>query len=402
MLTNLSPSPQLENFLADWTYGIQRSVLRQMIAVVSRPGILSFAGGLPAPELFPSAHFAEAMSHVLLSDQRTLQYGPPLPALKAHIVDLMAQRGITCTPEEVFITTGAQQGLAVLATMLLNPAGQIILEEIIYTGIQQTIAPYRPEILSVSTDLTTGIDVDAVEKHLQAGAKPAFLYVVPEAHNPLGVSMSLAKRQQLAQLASRYQLPLIEDDAYGFLTYDEMPLPPLRTMNEDWVFYLGSFSKIIAPALRLGWMVAPPALVPKLTVVKEAFDLETSGLMQRAVSAFLDAGHLPSHLARLRQTYKERRDVMLQMLATCFPTGVRWTIPAGGMFIWVELPRHIDTAQLLEVAIATEKVAFIPGYAFALPDVNARHCLRLNFSNARPEHIQDGIQRLAKVINQFL
>lgn len=402
MLTNLTPTPQIENFLADWTYGMQRSVLREMIAVVSRPGILSFAGGLPAPELFPSEQFAEAMSQVLLADKRSLQYGPPLPALKAHIVGLMAQRGVTCDEEQVFITTGAQQGLAVLTTMLLNPAGQVMLEEIIYAGMQQTIAPYKPDILSVPTDLTTGMDVDVVEQHLADGARPAFLYTVPESHNPLGVSMSLAKRQRLAELAYTYQLPILEDDAYGFLSYEDTMLPPIRALNEDWVFYLGSFSKIIGPALRLGWMVAPKALVPKLTVVKEAYDLETSALIQRAVSAFLDAGHLPGHIDKLRQTYKERRDVMLHWLGACLSGDVRWTLPAGGMFVWVELPRHVDTAKLLEVAVEQEQVAFIPGHAFALPGVEARHCLRLNFSNARPGDIQDGIQRLARIINQTI
>ncbi|MBA3533411.1 MAG: PLP-dependent aminotransferase family protein [Ardenticatenales bacterium] len=399
----MHPIPTLHDGLrlADWTQTMKRSVLRDMIAVVSRPGILSLAGGLPAPELFPTDAFAQAASHVLATDPRALQYSPPFPALKAHIVDLVAQRGVSCTKNEVFITTGAQQGLDVLARLFLNPGGQVLVEETVYTGLQQVIAPFQPEILTVPTDLETGMDVDAVEALLREGARPAFIYVIPDAHNPLGVSMSAEKRRHLVELVRRYAVPIIEDDPYGFLCYEQRPEPPLRTLDNEWVFYLGSFSKILAPAVRTGWMIAPEALIPKLTVIKEASDLESSAFMQRAISAFLDAGHLPGHLATLCREYGTRRDTMLRALHECFPAEARWTRPTSGMFIWVELAPGTDTAALLTRAVEQEQVAFIPGHAFAVEGrSHASHCLRLNFSNATPERIEEGIQRLARVIRR--
>lgn len=371
-----------------------------MIAVVSQPGILSFAGGLPALELFPQQEYAEALGHVLEQDSRALQYGPPYEPLKEHIVALMAQRGVSCSAEQVFVTTGAQQALDVLARVLLNPGGPVLLEEIVYTGIQQAVAPCRPRILSVSTDLDEGMDVDQVASLLASGERPAFIYSITEAHNPLGASLSARRRRHLAQLAAQYGIPIIEDDPYGFLIYEDSPLPPLRALEPEWVFYVGSFSKILAPALRLGWIVAPAPLCERLTVVKEASDLESSALTQRAVSAFLDAGHLPQHLERLRAAYKERRDAMLNALERHFPATARWTRPRGGMFIWIELPPHIDTVALLDTAIAEEQVAFIPGHAFAHSGCVATHCMRLNFSNASVEQIEDGIERLGRVVKK--
>ncbi len=385
--------------LADWTCTMHRSVLRDMIAVVSRPGILSFAGGLPAPELFPTKQYCEAVTHVLQSDPCALQYGPPFQPLKAHIQRLMEKRVVSCSEEQVFITTGAQQALDVLARLLLNPGSQVLLEETVYTGIQQAIAPFQPEILTVPTDLESGMDVDAVEAYLLNGARPAFIYAIPDAHNPLGVSMSPEKRERLVALARHYGVPIIEDDPYGFLCYEHQPEAPLRARDDQWVFYLGSFSKTLAPAMRTGWMVAPEKLIPKLTVVKEASDLESSALTQRAIAAFLDAGHLPDHLGTLCREYAARRDTMLRSLREYFPIEARWTEPTGGMFIWVQLPSEVDTRELLQQAVEEEQVAFIPGHAFAVNGhTRATHCLRLNFSNSTTQQIEDGIERLAKVI----
>ncbi|MBK8984778.1 MAG: PLP-dependent aminotransferase family protein [Chloroflexi bacterium] len=394
------PAPTHSLVLADWTHTMSRSVLRQMIAVTSRPGILSFAGGLPDPALFPTADYAAALQSVLAADPKALQYGPPLASLKAHIVGLMAERGVTCTPEQVFLTTGAQQGLDILTRLFLNPGGEVLLEQIVYPGIQQTIAPYRPHILPIATNLETGLDVDAVAGYLAEGARPAFLYVIPDAHNPLGVSVSPQKRQRLVELARAYGLPIVEDDPYGFLHYDAHSEPPLRALDDEWVFYLGSFSKILAPALRLGWMIAPEALIAKLTVIKEAGDLESSALTQRAVAAYLDAGLLPAHLEMLRGEYGRRRDAMLQALYRHFPAEAQWTVPSGGMFVWVELAAGMDTTALLETAVTQSQVAFIPGAAFTIPGHTAPNCLRLNFSNCTPDLIEEGIARLANIIQQ--
>lgn len=397
MLFPLSPTVEIP--LADWTKTIQRSTLRQMLAVASQPGILSFAGGLPAAEFFPTVEYGQALAHVLATDPRALQYGPPFMPLKKHIVNLMAERGVVCNENQVFLTTGAQQGINILTRMLLNPDSEIILEERVYTGFQQALSPRAPKIHTVSSHLDTGIDVDAVEALLEEGHQPAFMYIMPDAHNPLGVSLSLEKRQRLVELARTYHFPIIEDDAYGFLWYDQPFLPPLRSLDENWVFYLGSFSKILAPALRLGWIIVPEALITKLTVIKEMGDLESSALIQRSVAAYLDSGSFPEHIARLRHEYRLRRDTMLSALDRHFPANADWMEPQGGLFIWVELPRHIDTTDLLHLSLEKTKVAFIPGQAFAVPGTNANHCLRLNFSNCNQELIEDGIGRLAKVIN---
>ncbi|MCO5193955.1 MAG: PLP-dependent aminotransferase family protein [Anaerolineae bacterium] len=387
--------------LAHWAHAMQRSVLRQMIAIVSRPGILSFAGGLPDPALFPATEYAAAVTNVLTTDPKALQYGPPSAALKAHIVDLVAERGITCNADSIFISTGAQQMLDVFTRLFVNPGDLVILEENIYTGMQQALSPFQPHIVTVPTDLQSGINIGRIEQLLSNGARPAFFYVIPDGHNPLGVSMSLDKRYQLVALARQFQIPIIEDDPYGFLNYDGERLPTLRSLEPNWVFYTGSFSKILAPGLRLGWTIAPEWLIPKLTVVKEASDLETSALTQRAVAAYLDTGHLPTHLDLLRTTYRQRRDTMLVALEEHFPANARWTIPSGGMFIWVELDDTIDCADFLQLAIEQEQVAFIPGFAFAVKPGLSRNCLRLNFSNCSVTAIEDGIGRLGRVLQQY-
>lgn len=397
----LSPTIQL----ADWTQTLQRSLLRQIVNLTAQPGLLSFAGGLPATDLFPTTQYAQSLAHVLATDPRALQYNPPYTPFKEQLQQLTTQRGLPCTLDEIFITTGAQQALNVIGRLLLNPGGQVMMEEMIYSGFQQVVAPYQPEILTIPTDLKTGIDVDVVEAHLLRGARPAFLYLIPEAHNPLGVSISLEKRLRLVELARRYHMPIIEDDAYGFLAYrsttsngNNQPLPPLRALDPDWVLYVGSFSKIMAPALRLGWLVAPQWLVPKLTVVKEAGDLETSGLTQRVVAHYLAQGHLPAHLHHLRQAYQHRRDLMLQALDDYFPPEAEWTKPNAGMFIWVKLPETINTFQHLSKAIEEQKVAYVPGQAFAVPPNNATNCLRLSFSNCPIDQINAGIHRLAQTL----
>jgi 2-aminoadipate transaminase len=379
---------------------MQRSVLRDMIAVVSRPGILSLAGGLPAPELFPVEDYAAATAHVLASDPRALQYGPPFLPLKQHIVRLMAERGVTCTEAEIFITTGAQQGLDVLARLLLNNGGTVLYEETVYTGAQQVIAHLQPNILTIRTDLESGLDIDEVEAHLKRGNQPAFIYTIPDAHNPLGVSMSREKRERLVALAQEYNVPIIEDDPYGFLYYEQVPLPPIRALNASHVFYLGSFSKILAPALRLGWIVAPAALMTKLTVVKEACDLESSAFVQRTVSAYLDAGHLPDHVEKLRTAYKSRRDTLLGALDRHFPASARWSVPQSGMFVWAELSSDTDTSALLDTAVNDHQVAYIPGRAFAVGGhPRADHSMRLNFSNAAEPLIEEAVAKLGKLLS---
>jgi 2-aminoadipate transaminase len=389
--------------LAQWATGQKKSTLQSMLVASARPDILSFALGLPAAELFPAAHMSQALTHVLDSDPRALQYSPPLQALKTHVVALMKMRGVPCREGQVFLTSGAQQGLSLLVRLLLDPGGTVVLEEKVYTGLQQALNPLHPHIITVPTDLRTGIDVTALEDLLRGGVRPALLYCVTDGNNPMAVSMSREKRQQLIALARSYQFPIIEDDPYGFLQYEDSCPPPLRAHDEEWVCYVGTFSKILAPALRTGWMVVPEYLIPHLAIIKESSDIDMAPLNQRAISHYLDSGHFPSHLATLRREYRRRRDAMLRSLAVHFPEQARWQTPSCGLFIWVELPEEIDSEDLFVMALETEKVAFIPGHAFdTSPGASPRNCIRLNFSNSTVEQIEDGIARLGRAAQRLL
>ncbi len=398
-MTTLLDEVRTEVVLANWTNAIKRSALQEMLAAASRPGVISFALGLPAPELFPVNEFEQAVSSVLGSDPRALQYQPPFTPLKSQIVELMRRRGVFCREEQVFLTAGAQQGMNLLVRLLLEPGGQLLMEEIIYPGFQQLIEPFAPDLLLVSTDPETGMNVDEVEALLKSGRRPSFIYAITDGHNPLSVSLSRGKREKLVALASTYGVPIIEDDAYGFLSYDGPLDPPLRAMDEDWVFYVGSFSKILAPALRVGWIIVPEKLMRPLSVIKEASDIDTATFSQRTVSAYLAAGHLPDHLSRLHKEYRLRRETMHAALLEHFPAGAHWQRPKSGVFMWVELPGGLDAGELLQHAINKEQVAFVPGGAFrASTHWSQRQSLRLNFSHCAPPQIEEGVTRLARAI----
>jgi 2-aminoadipate transaminase len=393
-----SPKLEAELSLAGWARKLEPSALQQMLSAATKPGVLSFALGLPAPELFPAAGLAEAATHVLNTNPLALQYNPPLAALKTHVVKLMALRGVECSESQIFLTAGAQQGLNLLTRLLLDPGGTVLLEEHAYPGFQQVIEPYLPEKLIVPTSPETGMDVDAVEKILSRGSRPAFIYAIADGHNPMAVSMSLKKREQLVSLARHYGIPVIEDDPYGFLYYTEKPLPPLRAFDADWVFYLGSFSKILAPSLRGGWVVAPEALLPKLGTVKEASDINAAPLSHRVIAAYLDSCNIEERLAMLRREYDKRRRVMLDALRKYFPPPARWHEPSTGIFVWVELDNAVNTTDVLREALEKEQLAFIPGNAFSVSGEHGKNCMRLNFSNVPPALIEDGILRLARII----
>jgi 2-aminoadipate transaminase len=398
----MSTMLETEVLLASWTNAIKRSALQEMLAAASRPGVISFALGLPAPELFPISEFQEAVSSVLASDARSLQYQPPFAPLKSQIVELMRHRGVFCREEQVFLTAGAQQGMNLLVHLLLDPGGELVMEEVIYTGFQQVIEPFAPNALMVPTDADTGMDVDAVEEILKSGRRPAFIYVIPDGHNPLSISLSRSKRERLVGLASTYGVPIIEDDAYGFLNYDGPLDPPMRALDEDWVFYVGSFSKILAPALRTGWIIVPEKLMRPLSVIKEATDIDTATFSQRTVSAYLAAGHLPNHLAGLREEYRLRRETMDSALLEHFPTSAHWQKPKSGVFMWVDLAGRLDASELLKHAINKEQVAFVPGGAFRVSKHEYHpQSLRLNFSHCAPSQIEEGITRLARAITDL-
>jgi 2-aminoadipate transaminase len=310
----------------------------------------------------------------------------------------MASRGVSCTPSQVFLTTGAQQGLALIARLLLETGGTVIAERRVYMGFSQVLEAFRPRILSVDTDLRTGMDVDAVERMLIAGERPAFIYCITDGHNPLGVSLSPAKRAKLAGLARRYEIPVIEDDAYGLLNLGDAVLP-MRAAEDRWVLYVGSFSKTLAPGFRVGWVVAPEELVPVLGSAKDGSDIDTATFAQRIIASYLDTGAFPEHLRTARATYRERRDVMIAALGRHFPDGTRWSVPGSGALLWVELPERFDADEVLRVSLEREEVAFVPGAAFDVHGgASGRNCMRLNYSFPQPSAIDDGIERLGRVL----
>jgi 2-aminoadipate transaminase len=384
---------------AAWTRQTRQSALREILALMARPGLLSFALGMPAAELFPVEAYARAAGRVLGTEPDALQYGMPLARLRAQVVELMARRGVACTEHNVFITSGAQQAMSLLGQLLVSPGDTVVTEELTYDGMLNSLRPLQPRVLTVPTHPRTGMDVDALEALLEAGERPALVYAIPEGHNPLGSSIPHQARRRLASLARRHGVPVIEDDAYGLLEYDGDGPPALCAYDPEWVPYVGSFSKIMAPGLRVGWVVAPEAVVQRLSILKQGSDLDISTFAQRALAAYLDAEPFEEHLAHLCGAYAQRRDAMLAALEDSFPPGARWVAPRSGMFVWVEMPEEVDTSALLRRAVDEAGVAFVPGQAFCAADgVRGRNALRLNFSRLAPAQIHDGIRRLARVL----
>ncbi len=384
------------------TTHLKRSVMRDLLKLAVDPTIISLAGGLPASEYLPVDEFRACMEAVLLRDgSRALQYSPQYMPLREWITGYMRSRGVACKVEQVFITNGSQQGLALLSRLFLDSGQVAVTEEVVFTGIQQVTAGRGAEVLTVPTDSRTGADIYALDSAFRHYPKPRFAVLVPDFHNPLGVSLTEEKRAQAASLAAEYGVPIIEDDPYSPLRFEGDPLPPIKAFDDcGYVFYLGSFSKMLAPALRLGWIVAPENLIPKITVLRESIDLESSTLTQRAVFEFLDRGLLEGHLKRLNQVNRERCTVLLESLQTHFGDSASWTVPAGGLFSWVTLRENLNTWQLFEEAVK-QKVAYIPGAAFAVHGGH-ENTMRLNFSNVQPDMIQEGVKRLSQVVKQAL
>jgi 2-aminoadipate transaminase len=372
------------------------SIIREILKVTEKPGIISFAGGLPSPKTFPIAEFALACAKVLQNDgQAALQYAASegFPALREWVAKSLPWE---VDPAQVLITTGSQQALDLIAKVLIDTCSKVLVETPTYLGALQAFTPMEPEFVSVASD-SEGIDV----VDLQAKAKDArFLYVLPNFQNPTGNSMSEARRSALSAEAARLGLPIVEDNPYGDLWFDAPPPAPLTARNPEGCIYMGSFSKTLAPGLRLGYLVAPKALYPKLLQAKQAADLHTPSFNQRMVAEVLKDGFIDRHVPTIRALYKSQRDAMLSALQTHMPEGVKWNTPDGGMFLWLQLPAHVNTLPLLDFAVE-KNVAFVPGAAFYAhePQLNT---LRLSFVTASAEQINIGIAALAQVFKENL
>src|SRR5260221_231707 len=298
--------------MAEFTFSremahLKRSVMRDLLGLTAMPDIVSFAGGLPANEYLPVAEYQACLNKVTERDESgALKYSRPFLPLREWIAAHMVRRGLRCQPEQVFVTNGAQQGLAILSRLLLDPGMPAVIEQVTFTGIQQVTAGRGAEVRTVPTDLDTGVDTDALEAAFAQTPRPRLAIIIPDFHNPLGVSLTAAKRQKIAELAARYSVPVIEDDPYSSLRFNGEPLPPINAFDEaGMTFYVGSFSKIIAPGLRLGWIVAPVELIPQITVLRESLDLESPILTQKAVYEFLWQGHLDTHLKTFNRANQE-------------------------------------------------------------------------------------------------
>ena len=370
------------------------SVIREILKVTEKPGIISFAGGLPSPKTFPVSAFAEACAKVLREDgPAALQYAAsegyaPLREMVAAMLPWNVD------PAQVLITTGSQQGLDLLAKILIDKDSPILVETPTYLGALQAFTPMEPQVLSVASD-DEGIDVDDLARKAK-GAR--FLYVLPNFQNPTGRTMSEARRAALSARAAELGLPIVEDNPYGDLWFDTPPPLPLSARNPDGCLYLGSFSKVLAPGLRLGFLVAPKALYPKLLQAKQAADLHSPGFNQRMVAEVMKDGFLDRHVPTIRALYKSQRDAMLAALQREMPSDVSWNTPDGGMFLWARLPAGMNAVALLPKAV-DKNVAFVPGAAFYADNADER-TLRLSFVTASIAQINTGIAALAAAIRE--
>jgi len=392
---------------AQRTQRMGSSAIRELLKLTESPEIISFAGGLPAPEVFPTEEFKEACVRVLTDyGAQALQYSTTegfLP-LRELITRHTARYGISVTPDNVLITSGSQQALDLLGKILINPGDHILVESPTYLGALQAWSAYGAEYVTVPMD-EHGMNTDALEEALRSS--PKFIYVLPNFQNPTGVTLSLERRHKLIELADRYGVPIVEDDPYGQLRYEGEHLPAVVVLDSQFrnssercyagnVIYLSTFSKILAPGIRLAWVVAPPVVIRKLVQAKQGADLHTSSFSQMVAHEVSHGGFIDQHVKLIREVYGQRRDEMLAAMDGYFPPGVEWTHPEGGLFLWGVLPENLSAAEVLKVALE-QKVAFVPGAPF-YPIGGGHNTMRLNFSNASPEKIREGISRMGRVL----
>jgi 2-aminoadipate transaminase len=400
-----------EHRYAARTQGMSGSAIRELLKYTSSPDIISFGGGFPAPEVFPIEKFKEACDVVLTEmGEQALQYGPTegyFP-LRQLIANNAAKYGIVISPSNVLITSGSQQALDLFGKIFINRGDRILVESPTYLGALQAWNAYGANYVTIPSD-EDGMQTQHLEDSIKTNLK--FIYVLPNFQNPTGVTLSLERRKQLIEVANFNGVPIIEDDPYGQLRYEGEHLPPVVVLDDELrsketpiysgnVIYTSTFSKILAPGLRLAWVVAPEDVIKKLTQAKQGTDLHTSTFNQYIAYQVASSPFMREHIRHIREVYRERRDAMLQALQEYMPEGTRWTSPKGGLFLWVMLPEGYDTTTIFPKAILA-KVAFVPGESFH-PNGGGKNTMRLNFSACRPEVINEGIKRLAKVIKESL
>jgi 2-aminoadipate transaminase len=396
---------------AQRTQRMGSSVIRELLKLTESPEIISFAGGLPAPDVFPVDEFRSACDIVLSEvGAQALQYSTTegyLP-LREMIARHTGRYGIQVTADNIMITSGSQQALDLIGKVFINRGDRILVEEPTYLGALQAWNAYGAEYVTVPLD-ENGMNTDELEAALRTG--PKFIYVLPNFQNPTGVTLSLERRHRLIALADEYGVPIIEDDPYGQLRYEGTHLPSVVSLDGQFrkngaldyrgnVIYLSTFSKILAPGLRLAWVVAPPEVIRKLVQAKQGADLNSAAFTQMVAYEVARGGFLDRHIWHIRRVYGERRNIMLESMEQYFPASVKWTHPQGGLFLWGIMPEILDAKEVFKVAVE-KKVAFVPGESFHACG-GGHNTMRLNFSNASPDMIRLGISRLGEVLYEMI
>ena len=389
---------------AQRTKVMRSSAMRDLMALTERDDVISLAGGLPDTSTFPSDSYAALMRTVATeSCARALQYGPTegFQRVKQCIAQVMAAEGTSIDTDEILVTTGGQQVIDLVCKTLVDPGDVIVTEAPTYPGAIPTFCAYQADVVQVTMD-RDGMRVEDLEVLLDSlereGRRPKFIYTVPNFHNPAGVTMSLERRRELVRIAGERELLILEDNPYGLLRYEGEPLPTLHSLDDEFVIYASTFSKILSPGLRLGWAAAPSPILHKMQIGKQGSDLSSSSISQYFVAAYFDAGPWEDYIRSLLEIYRRRRDVMLDALAEHFPREAQWTHPQGGLFIWATMPDYIDTTDLLARALQ-EHVAFVPGRA-AYMDGRGGSSMRLNFSGVSEDLIREGVRRIGEVVRE--
>ena len=388
---------QCEKLFSTRAKALKSSVIREILKVTANPNVISFAGGLPAPESFPVAQMKAAFDHVLNNDpQSALQYSTTdgYAPLREWVANRMSTNGATITPDQVIIVSGSQQALDLIAKVFIDPDDKVLVETPTYLGALQAFSMFDPKYVSVDSD-ENGLIPEALTAEVAKDAK--FLYALPNFQNPTGRMMSEERRQTLVARAREHDLLVVEDDPYGALWYEAAPPASLLSRMPERVIHMGSFSKVLAPGLRLGYLIAPVEITKKFEQAKQATDLHTSTIAQRVVYEVVKDGFLDEHIPSIRERYKNQAHAMLDALTTHMPKGVTWNQPAGGMFLWVTLPESMNSEKMLEKVFA-HNVAYVPGTPFYANEAQT-NTLRLAFVTVPPAKIQEGVKKLGEVFS---
>jgi len=393
-----------EGRLAERAKGMRSSVIRELLKLTLLPDIISFAGGLPAPEFFPLREIEEACHYILQNEgPLALQYSPTegYPPLKEFLAGSLHKYGLLVEPENILMVNGSQQGLDLIGKLFVDPNTCIITSRPTYLGALQAWNAYQAQYCSVPMD-ENGMVVEELASILKREKrKPRFVYVLPNFHNPAGTTLPLERRKLLTQIAREHDLVIVEDDPYGELRYEGEDITPIFRLAPERTIYLSTFSKTLAPGLRLAWVVAPKPIISRLVQAKQGSDLHTGTFVQVVANDICQRGFLRQHVKRLRGVYRSRRDAMLEALEEHMPAETSWTKPLGGLFLWARTSDQINTRDFMQVATA-KKVAYVPGFAFYPGEDGGHHSMRLNFSNATEEMINEGIYRLAIAMKEEL